>query len=154
MTHSLFRHTYWWSSHYICDKVQIQYFLKNNMGGKRTLGATMTDSPHNHSPYFYYHLSPPTTIDISSLTLSCCVDILLVILMYHLSHPCRNIVTSLKLINDFHTLLQDRTGPTYSISTACITSNFCILNAANHIIDGDAEAVFVNSYPVKGASIS
>ncbi|KAL8208469.1 hypothetical protein R6Q57_007881 [Mikania cordata] len=28
-------------------------------------------------------------------------------------------------------------GPTYSISTACATSNFCILNAANHIIDGD-----------------
>ncbi|GJX01233.1 3-oxoacyl-[acyl-carrier-protein] synthase II, chloroplastic-like protein isoform X1 [Tanacetum coccineum] len=30
-------------------------------------------------------------------------------------------------------------GPTYSISTACATSNFCILNAANHIIDGDAD---------------
>ncbi|MFS7920271.1 putative transferase [Helianthus anomalus] len=30
-------------------------------------------------------------------------------------------------------------GPTYSISTACTTSNFCILNAANHIIDGDAD---------------
>lgn len=43
-------------------------------------------------------------------------------------------------------------GPTYSISIACITSNFSILNAANHIIDGDAEVV--NSYPVTGASIS
>ncbi|GJV15498.1 3-oxoacyl-[acyl-carrier-protein] synthase II, chloroplastic-like protein [Tanacetum coccineum] len=32
-------------------------------------------------------------------------------------------------------------GPTYSISTACATSNFCILNAANHIIDGDASVV-------------
>ncbi|KAI3772751.1 hypothetical protein L6452_03944 [Arctium lappa] len=30
-------------------------------------------------------------------------------------------------------------GPTYSISTACATSNFCMLNAANHIIDGDAD---------------
>ncbi|KAL5703908.1 beta-ketoacyl-[acyl-carrier-protein] synthase II [Ranunculus cassubicifolius] len=29
-------------------------------------------------------------------------------------------------------------GPNYSISTACATSNFCILNAANHIIKGDA----------------
>nr|GMD30272.1 3-oxoacyl-[acyl-carrier-protein] synthase II, chloroplastic-like [Ipomoea batatas] len=27
-------------------------------------------------------------------------------------------------------------GPNYSISTACATSNFCILNAANHIIRG------------------
>ncbi|KAK1408531.1 hypothetical protein QVD17_40389 [Tagetes erecta] len=30
-------------------------------------------------------------------------------------------------------------GPTYSISTACATSNFCILNATNHIIDEDAD---------------
>ena len=29
-------------------------------------------------------------------------------------------------------------GPTYSISTACATSNFCILSAANHIIKGEA----------------
>ncbi|CAA3026860.1 3-oxoacyl-[acyl-carrier-protein] synthase II, chloroplastic-like isoform X1 [Olea europaea var. sylvestris] len=29
-------------------------------------------------------------------------------------------------------------GPNYSISTACATSNFCILNAANHIIRGEA----------------
>ncbi|KAI3786153.1 hypothetical protein L1987_45284 [Smallanthus sonchifolius] len=29
-------------------------------------------------------------------------------------------------------------GPTYSTSTAYATSNFCILNAANHIIGGDA----------------
>ncbi|EPS61225.1 hypothetical protein M569_13573, partial [Genlisea aurea] len=28
-------------------------------------------------------------------------------------------------------------GPNYSISTACATSNFCILNAANHIIRGE-----------------
>ena len=29
-------------------------------------------------------------------------------------------------------------GPNYSISTACATSNFCILNAANHIMRGEA----------------
>ncbi|KAH7655359.1 Beta-ketoacyl-[acyl-carrier-protein] synthase I protein [Dioscorea alata] len=29
-------------------------------------------------------------------------------------------------------------GPNYSISFACATSNFCILNAANHIIRGEA----------------
>ncbi|KAF5815853.1 putative beta-ketoacyl-[acyl-carrier-protein] synthase II [Helianthus annuus] len=28
-------------------------------------------------------------------------------------------------------------GPNYSISTACATSNYCILNVANHIIRGD-----------------
>ncbi|KAJ8553232.1 hypothetical protein K7X08_023910 [Anisodus acutangulus] len=30
-------------------------------------------------------------------------------------------------------------GPSYSISTACATSNFCILSAANHIIRGEAD---------------
>ncbi|GMH03570.1 hypothetical protein Nepgr_005409 [Nepenthes gracilis] len=30
-------------------------------------------------------------------------------------------------------------GPNYSISTACATSNFCMLNAANHIIRGEAD---------------
>jgi 3-oxoacyl-[acyl-carrier-protein] synthase II len=35
-------------------------------------------------------------------------------------------------------------GPNYSISTACATSNFCILSAANHIIRG--EAVSCRSY--------
>ncbi|GER40944.1 3-oxoacyl-[acyl-carrier-protein] synthase II [Striga asiatica] len=30
-------------------------------------------------------------------------------------------------------------GPNYSISTACATSNFCILNAAHHIIRGEAD---------------
>ncbi|PIM99074.1 3-oxoacyl-(acyl-carrier-protein) synthase (I and II) [Handroanthus impetiginosus] len=30
-------------------------------------------------------------------------------------------------------------GPNYSISSACATSNFCILNAANHIIRGEAD---------------
>ncbi|XP_075490672.1 3-oxoacyl-[acyl-carrier-protein] synthase II, chloroplastic-like isoform X1 [Primulina tabacum] len=30
-------------------------------------------------------------------------------------------------------------GPNYSISTACATSNFCILSAANHIIKGEAD---------------
>ncbi|KAL3323024.1 hypothetical protein AABB24_040230 [Solanum stoloniferum] len=30
-------------------------------------------------------------------------------------------------------------GPTYSISTACATSNFCILSAASHIIKGEAD---------------
>lgn len=33
--------------------------------------------------------------------------------------------------------LQGWMGPNYSISTACATSNFCILNAANHIIRGE-----------------
>lgn len=32
-------------------------------------------------------------------------------------------------------------GPNYSISTACATSNFCILNAANHIIRGEADVM-------------
>ncbi|KAD2806285.1 hypothetical protein E3N88_39662 [Mikania micrantha] len=30
-------------------------------------------------------------------------------------------------------------GPNYSISTACATSNYCILNAANHIIRGESD---------------
>lgn len=34
--------------------------------------------------------------------------------------------------------LQGWMGPNYSISTACATSNFCILNSANHIIRGEA----------------
>nr|GLL46281.1 3-oxoacyl-[acyl-carrier-protein] synthase II, chloroplastic-like isoform X7 [Ipomoea trifida] len=34
-------------------------------------------------------------------------------------------------------------GPNYSISTACATSNFCILNAANHIIRGEVEMQMV-----------
>jgi 3-oxoacyl-(acyl-carrier-protein) synthase len=33
-------------------------------------------------------------------------------------------------------------GPNYSISTACATSNFCILNAANHIRRGEAVSIF------------
>ncbi|CAH9106382.1 unnamed protein product [Cuscuta epithymum] len=32
-------------------------------------------------------------------------------------------------------------GPNYSISTACATSNFCILSAANHIISGEANVM-------------
>ncbi|XP_022154653.1 3-oxoacyl-[acyl-carrier-protein] synthase II, chloroplastic-like isoform X2 [Momordica charantia] len=32
-------------------------------------------------------------------------------------------------------------GPNYSISTACATSNFCILNAADHISRGDADVM-------------
>ncbi|XP_024026694.1 3-oxoacyl-[acyl-carrier-protein] synthase II, chloroplastic [Morus notabilis] len=32
-------------------------------------------------------------------------------------------------------------GPNYSISTACATSNFCILNAAYHILRGDADVM-------------
>lgn len=32
-------------------------------------------------------------------------------------------------------------GPNYSISTACATSNFCILSAANHIIQGEANVM-------------
>lgn len=30
-------------------------------------------------------------------------------------------------------------GPNYSISTACATANYCIVNAANHIRNGDAD---------------
>ncbi|XP_062215400.1 3-oxoacyl-[acyl-carrier-protein] synthase II, chloroplastic-like [Phragmites australis] len=32
-------------------------------------------------------------------------------------------------------------GPNYSISTACATSNFCILNAANHIRKGETDVM-------------
>ncbi|KAK2412363.1 fatty acid biosynthesis [Trifolium repens] len=32
-------------------------------------------------------------------------------------------------------------GPNYSISTACATSNYCILNVANHIIRGEADVM-------------
>ncbi|KAG0618438.1 hypothetical protein M758_4G064300 [Ceratodon purpureus] len=32
-------------------------------------------------------------------------------------------------------------GPNYSISTACATSNFCIISAANHIIRGEADVM-------------
>ncbi|MFS7937735.1 putative transferase [Helianthus anomalus] len=32
-------------------------------------------------------------------------------------------------------------GPNYSISTACATSNYCILNAANHIIRGETDTM-------------
>ncbi|KAJ6824041.1 3-oxoacyl-[acyl-carrier-protein] synthase II, chloroplastic-like [Iris pallida] len=32
-------------------------------------------------------------------------------------------------------------GPNYSISTACATSNYCILNAANHIIRGEVDVM-------------
>ncbi|KAG5410024.1 hypothetical protein BRARA_B02146 [Brassica rapa] len=32
-------------------------------------------------------------------------------------------------------------GPNYSISSACATSNFCILNSANHIIKGEADVM-------------
>ncbi|KAJ7979206.1 3-oxoacyl-[acyl-carrier-protein] synthase [Quillaja saponaria] len=32
-------------------------------------------------------------------------------------------------------------GPNYSISTACATSNFCILNAAHHISRGEADVM-------------
>ncbi|KAI3857651.1 hypothetical protein MKW98_028915 [Papaver atlanticum] len=32
-------------------------------------------------------------------------------------------------------------GPNYSISTAYATSNFCILNAANRIIRGEADVM-------------
>ncbi|XP_075664197.1 3-oxoacyl-[acyl-carrier-protein] synthase II, chloroplastic-like [Castanea sativa] len=32
-------------------------------------------------------------------------------------------------------------GPNYSISSACATSNFCILNAAHHIITGESDVM-------------
>lgn len=32
-------------------------------------------------------------------------------------------------------------GPNYSISTACATSNYCIYNAAEHILKGDADVM-------------
>nr|CAB3458613.1 unnamed protein product [Digitaria exilis] len=38
-------------------------------------------------------------------------------------------------------ILQGWMGPNYSISTACATSNFCILNAANHIRRGEADVM-------------
>lgn len=38
--------------------------------------------------------------------------------------------------------LQGWMGPNYSISTACATSNFCILNAANHILRGEAVSIW------------
>jgi 3-oxoacyl-[acyl-carrier-protein] synthase II len=41
--------------------------------------------------------------------------------------------------------MQGWMGPNYSISTACATSNFCILNAANHIIRGETVSNFVFS---------
>lgn len=39
--------------------------------------------------------------------------------------------------------LQGWMGPNYSISTACATSNFCILNAADHISRGDAVSAYI-----------
>jgi 3-oxoacyl-[acyl-carrier-protein] synthase II len=41
--------------------------------------------------------------------------------------------------------MQGWMGPNYSISTACATSNFCILNAANRIIRGETVSNFVFS---------
>lgn len=48
-------------------------------------------------------------------------------------------------------------GPNYSISTACATSNYCILSAAQHIIHGDADLMLcggaeapINSIGVAG----
>jgi 3-oxoacyl-[acyl-carrier-protein] synthase II len=32
-------------------------------------------------------------------------------------------------------------GPNYSVSTACATSNYCFVSAANHIINGDADLI-------------
>ncbi|PWZ12600.1 3-oxoacyl-[acyl-carrier-protein] synthase II, chloroplastic [Zea mays] len=47
------------------------------------------------------------------------------------------------VITTAHTFcdLQGWMGPNYSISTACATSNFCILNAANHIRRGEADVM-------------
>jgi len=42
------------------------------------------------------------------------------------------------LITEIAFWMQGWMGPNYSISTACATSNFCILNAANHIRKGEA----------------
>ncbi|MFS7988516.1 putative beta-ketoacyl-[acyl-carrier-protein] synthase II [Helianthus anomalus] len=36
-------------------------------------------------------------------------------------------------------IAMDLMGPNYSISSACATSNYCILNAANHIIRGETD---------------
>lgn len=36
-------------------------------------------------------------------------------------------------------------GPNYSISSACASGNFCIQNAANHIIKGDADLMLAGS---------
>ncbi|KAJ4839582.1 hypothetical protein Tsubulata_020220 [Turnera subulata] len=37
-------------------------------------------------------------------------------------------------------------GPNYSISSACATSNFCILNSANHIIRGETVTALLSSF--------
>ena len=43
----------------------------------------------------------------------------------------------------FNFQLQGWMGPNYSISTACATSNSCILSAANHIVRGETvSAIF------------
>ncbi|MFS7911101.1 putative beta-ketoacyl-[acyl-carrier-protein] synthase II [Helianthus anomalus] len=36
-------------------------------------------------------------------------------------------------------------GPNYSISTACAMSNYCTLNATNHIIRGETVSIIVHS---------
>ena len=52
------------------------------------------------------------------------------------------------LITEIAFCMQGWMGPNYSISTACATSNFCILNAANHIRKGEAvsSAIFLWSF--------
>ncbi|KAK4480801.1 hypothetical protein RD792_011652, partial [Penstemon davidsonii] len=43
------------------------------------------------------------------------------------------------VIGSAHGGMKGWMGPNYSISTACATSNFCIVNAANHFIKGETD---------------
>jgi 3-oxoacyl-[acyl-carrier-protein] synthase II len=85
------------------------------------------------NPFFV----PFATTNMGSAILA--MDLVLyMILLFILFHyiPCF-LTTEI----DFH--MQGWMGPNYSISTACATSNFCILNAANHIRKGEAVSNFI-----------
>ena len=71
---------------------------------------------------------------------------------------CTSILTSYKKMNPFcipfaitnmgSAMLAMDTGlmgPNYSISTACATGNYCMLNAYNHIQNGDADLMLAGA---------
>jgi 3-oxoacyl-[acyl-carrier-protein] synthase II len=71
---------------------------------------------------------------------------------------CTSILTSYKKMNPFcipfsitnmggAMLAMDTglMGPNYSISTACATGNYCMLNAYNHIVTGDADIMLAGA---------
>ena len=71
---------------------------------------------------------------------------------------CTSILTSYKKMNPFcipfaitnmgSAMLAMDTGlmgPTYSISTACATGNYCMLNAYNHIVAGEADVMLAGA---------